>query len=70
MRQQTVSPYVKLKANLSGTDTSVIEIPPVSLSKIAQKSLKLVVVLHTNTFILCIRAEVQSKPAVTNNYHE
>jgi hypothetical protein len=35
MRQQTVLPYVKLKANLSGTDMSIIEIPPVSLSKIA-----------------------------------
>ena len=71
MRQQTVSPYVKLKANLSGTDMSITEIPPVSLSKIVWKSLKLVVGLNTNTFILCIIAEVQSKkPTVTNSYHE
>lgn len=70
MRQQTVSPNVKLKANLSGTDTSNIEIPPVSLSKIAWKPPKLVVGLHTNKFILCFMAEVQSKPAVTNSYHE
>jgi hypothetical protein len=49
---------------------STIEIPPEFLSKLALKSPNLVVELHINTFVLCIRAEMQSKPTVPNNYHE
>jgi hypothetical protein len=35
MRQQRVLAYVKLMANLSGTDMLTIEIPPVFPSKLA-----------------------------------